>query len=246
MKLKYDKTWSDQAREAHDLKTSPIMRFLKHQDYYKFNVGDILIKQRKWSYNSEWETECITGVQAPKKYMYVFENELGIGYIKQLRVDGTGFTNALICTANFDPDSTRFTLDPDYVDHMLVGEEDFQYNTEYLNKKAFREEAIAKNTKLLLNTHSTKKRIQWFAGLNVGDEFWCGYTFDELATSRYKVISSVTNGMPRTIEVVIVEHERLDVGQNVRFDEDEFIRMRVASQRPFPMKDPLCGNARPK
>ena len=85
MKLKYEKTHSDRAREVSDIRRSPIMRFLKHQDYFKFNIGDVLVKQRRFTLNSEWETEVVVGVNTAKKFMYVFENELGIGYVKQLR-----------------------------------------------------------------------------------------------------------------------------------------------------------------
>lgn len=141
MKLKYEKTAADDDRERSDLRTNPVMRFLKNQEYYRFNVGDIVLKQTRWSYNGDWET-ALTAVGAPRKFMYVFENDLGIGYIKQLKVDGSGFTSGLQCTANFDPDTTRLVLDPDFVDHMLVGEQEFQYNEEYLDKKNFRQEEL--------------------------------------------------------------------------------------------------------
>src|ERR1035437_5962556 len=178
MSLKYDKTQSDKNREGSDLRYNVIMKFLKQQENFKFNIGDILIKQTRYG-DDTWKTET-TSLEAPKKYMYVFENELGIGYIKQLRVDGSGFTTLLQCTANFDYDYVRLTLDPDFVDHMIIGEEEFQYNQEYVNKKNFRKDAIAKNRKLLIGTQSFKKRLAWFHGLKIGDKFWYGDNFDEL------------------------------------------------------------------
>ena len=74
--LTYTKTAADTKREASDIRNSPIMRFLKNQDHFKFNIGDILVRQTK--YTGDWVTTVTPGVAAPKKFMYVFENELGI------------------------------------------------------------------------------------------------------------------------------------------------------------------------
>ena len=257
MKLKYEKNWSDSSREDSDLKTNPVMRFLKHQEYYKFNIGDIVLKQTKWSSNRDWET-CNTAIGAPKKFMYVFENELGIGYIKQLKVDGSGFTSGLQCTANFDPDTTRLVLDPDFVDHMLVGEEDFQYNKEYINKKNFRQEAIANNRKLLVSTQSHRKRIIWFHGLKVGDHFWFGDTFDELVKHSYEVMevkdlpieacpSHVKDNIGGQIDLmphyrVITARRSECTGNDHQLTQDCFAWKKVTSTKPYPLKDELCGH----
>jgi hypothetical protein len=245
MKLKYEKTHADRAREVSDIRRSPIMRFLKHQDYFKFNMGDILVKQRRLTLNSKWETEVVAGVNTPKKFMYVFENELGIGYVKQLRVDGSGFTSALVCTANFDPDSVRFMIDPDFVDHLLIGEDnDYEYNKEYSNKKAFREDAIKKNTKILVHTRSLKKRIDWLSSLKKGDIFWAGDTLDRMVKQKFRVITPVGDAAPLTMVAEVLEHDRLNIGVTPYFNEDYFARAKVTMQQPFPMEDPLCD--RPK
>ena len=214
------------------------MRFLKNQDSFKFRVGDVLIKQTRWTLTNQFKTEVIPGVNTPKKFMYVFENELGIGYIKQLRVDGSGFTTTLVCTANFDPDFVRFQLDPDFVDHVLIGDEDFQYNREYINKKSFREEAVKKNMKLMIRTHSTAKRLHWLANLKPGDVFWAGKTLDDMIQHKYTVVHGVSDTLPLTIEV-ISEGQPLRPG---RLPEDWFTAKKVMSQEPYPMEDPLCGH----
>lgn len=246
MKLTYKKTHADRAREVSDITHSPIMRFLKHQDYFKFNIGDVLIKQTRITLHSEWETEVIMGVNAPKKYMYVFENELGIGYVKQLRVDGEGFTSSLVCTANFDPDRVRFQLDPSFVDHMLIGEDgDFEYNREYASKKSFREEAIKKNMKILVHTRSMKKRLKWMANLKMGDVFWMGDSFDEMVKQKYEVTEAIQDPMPLLIKIKILEHPHLtSIGAEFYIHEDQLTWVRVTMQQPFPMEDPLCD--RPK
>jgi len=239
MKLKYTKTPDDINREKSDIARSPIMRFLKNQEHFKFNIGDIVVKQRKIFGTNEWHTELIPGVKSPKKFMYVFENELGIGYMKQLRVDGTGFTSTLVCTANFDPDSVRFVLDPEFVDHVLLGDEDFEHNKEYKNKKAFRDEAIKKNKKILVNTRKLKTRMDWISNLKIGDVFWVGDKFDDMVHNNFKVVETVTNERPLTIMVV-----SLVTGYTRTFDEDFFVWRRVTMQPPFPMEDPLCDHPR--
>ena len=120
--------------------------------------------------------------------MYAFENSFGIGYLKQLKVDGSGFTNALIFTANFDPETVRFMLDPDYVDHLLVGEGEFQYNKEYLDKKTYKADAIEKNKAILLRTGNYKVRSRWMKSLKPGDVFWAGRGIEDMVRSKYTVL----------------------------------------------------------
>lgn len=242
MKLKFEKSVDDRAREISDIKRNPICRFLKNQEVFKFNIGDIVIKQKRRSMSEEWETEVIPGVRAPRKFMYVFENEVGIGYLKPLRVDGTGFTSELVMTANFDPDYVRFQLDPDFVDHMLIGEDDFEYNTSYINKKAYRDEAIKNNKKILVQTKATKKRAEWISNLKVGDEFWLGSDFDELAYNKYKVMEAISDTNARHIRVEAVSNViAANIGRSFVWDEAYFVYRYVSMKQPYTLEDPLCG-----
>lgn len=272
----YDKTQEDDRREESDLKNNSIMRWLQNQDAFKFNPGDILIKKTKnYNYNAHtrsqdhtWHTEVITkATSAPKKYIYAFENKLGIGYLRQLKADGSGYCGTLICVANFDPDNTRFELDPDFIDHTLVGEGDFQYNNEYAEKRKFRNEAMEANRKIMVRTSSKKQLIDWFLGLKPGDIFWYGPTFDELVECKYKVIKLVKKTKPITaqtsyggylskreqannfleasqwqeIEVEIVESPYQKAGSRQHLDIGSFHWQKVTMTQPHPMKDQLCG-----
>jgi hypothetical protein len=246
MKLKYEKTPADKKREDSDMRHNPILRFLNNQEHFKFNIGDVLIKQRCDNAGGEWKTELTPGVNTPRKFMYAFENELGIGYVKQLRVDGSGFTTALVCTANFNPNLTRFQLDPDYVDHMLIGEEDFEYNKQYLSKKTFREEAIKKNTKLLVSVHSMAARVEWILSLKPGQVFWAGDTFDEMCKNKYEVVNVLNDYKPPKLDIKVLSHMHRAhlVGTHLRKDEAWFHRVKVSMQEPFLMEDPLCDRQR--
>ncbi len=262
--VKYEKTPQDIAREQSDLDSSPIMRFLKSKERFKFNIGDIVIKKSRWHKDKEYKVETLRGIDAPKKYMYVFENELGIGYIKQLRVDGSGFTSNLICVANFDPDFTMFELDPDYADHLIIGQDTFTYNEEYAAKKKFREEAIKKNRAMLVKTRSSKSRMAWFESLKQGDKFWYGDTFEDLANNCFEVVNVVDqplNTMPRHVAermgddlkfasvYRIMEANRLTNvnkynGGTLVFSTDHFAYKKISMQEPYPLVDPLCGQQR--
>jgi hypothetical protein len=148
-------------------------------------------------------------------------------------------------TANFDPDYVRFMLDPDFVDHMLIGEDDFEYNKAYLDKKAYRDEAIKNNKKILVQTRATKKRAEWMASLQVGDEFWMGDYFDDLPYNRYKVMEAVSDKEPLTIHAQVVAHKESSMlGAVRRFDEAFFVYRYVSMKQPYPVEDPLCGQVK--
>src|ERR1035437_2383731 len=128
-KLTYIKTKQDSDREARDSILNQTVKFIKHQEAFKFNIGDIVIMQYR-NTDGSWRTKATSNAtDAPTKFMYVFENEVGIGYIKQLRAGGKGFTTLTTCVADIDPQSTRIILDPDLVDHMLLSDqgEEFDY-----------------------------------------------------------------------------------------------------------------------
>jgi hypothetical protein len=263
MKLQYDKTADDLKKEKGDLENIPTLRYLRHQDSYKFNIGDVLIKQVSYGgYGTtpeEWRTERSSSTGAPTKFMYVFENELGVGYIKQLKIDGSGFTNTLHCVASLDPLCTRLSLDPEYVDHMLLGDGgDFQYNREYVDKKSFRQEAITRNKKLLVNVTSAKKRLEWVHQLKVGDTFWAAYRWDTVTTTEPYTITSIKD-LPLTAVPTYVKNDlgscfvfmpcyreiRTSHPNNFNsglWQQDTFKFLRVSVTKLFSLKDELCGN----
>jgi len=254
------------------------MRWLLNQDAFKFTPGDILIKKtRSYSYNphnrdrqEEWVTEVITKTTgAPKKYVYAFENKLGIGYIRQLKANGEGYCGTLICVANFDPDNTRFELDPDFVDHTLIGEGEFSYNQEYANKKKFRQDAMDANRKIMEKTSSKRGLRAWYLSLKPGDVFWFGNSFDELCTNKYVVKRIIKASKPKpntsnsyynqgvdrktyangflednewqTVEVEVLENSYHKPGTIKLFEIGVFSWAKVTMVQPHPMKDQLCG-----
>jgi hypothetical protein len=200
MKLEYVKTAKDANTENNDLVNNQTVKFIKHQEHFKFNVGDILIMQRKGYGDTEWVSERTSHItDTPTKYMYVFENELGIGYIKQLKADGSGFTTLLTCVAEIDPNRQRLVLDPSFVDHLILSDKEdaFDYNLERRNKASFRRRAINKNKKLILDLSDTLFRVTWFHGLKKGDKIYMGYDWEDITAgpteiTRIEEVSKLT------------------------------------------------------
>lgn len=261
-KQKYIKTKEDCNTEAYDLRNNQVMKYLRNPDAFKFTVGDILIKKtRSFIKKSDlhereevWVTEKINNFSdAPKKYLYAFENELGIGYVRQLKADGQGYTTYMMCTANLDPDNVRFEVDPDYADTMLLGGDTdvLQPNDAYLQAKKYREDAMNTNRKMLVNTRTTQRVKEWFKTLKVGDEFWCGGTFDQLTERKYQVTNIVLrpdvdpnnaySGDDSYIETKIIIPSGPSYAPN-RNGLRNFLHKKISMKTPVPMRDINASN----
>ena len=75
---------------AHD-KTNQTNRYLEYKkNGPKFKIGDVLIRKKHYSATRGWETEMVSDrSNVPKKFYYVHENENGVGYVKQIKSDGS-------------------------------------------------------------------------------------------------------------------------------------------------------------
>lgn len=255
MNLKYEKSPEDAKREESDLQHDVILRWIKDRELFRFNVGDVLIRQTKWG--TEWKTETIGVNETPVKYVYVFENELGIGYLKQLRSGGSGFAKTLLCVTELDPARSRLVLDPEYADHLIIGDGEFDYSADYLNKKKYRAEAIKKNNQLALDTKNFKKLYEWFSNLKVGDEYWYGWSYDRM--THYRVISITdepVNMLTYYIKETFGEEAVKLITKNRKIEAEfvgdtynrkraetitSFFHYKLMLQKPFSLRDELCG-----
>jgi hypothetical protein len=182
----------DKAAVELDKKRHPVVRYLVNQDNLKFNIGDILIRQRaRWKNADDivWENEAVSTVSnAPKKFIYAFENEVGVGYVKQLRATGKGYTDSLICLADVDTSHTRFVIDPDYQDHILIGDGNFEHSKFFHEDKKRRQEILKKNKALLTPTGTWAQVNDALATLKVGDKIWYGSDVYRAVKSPYTIL----------------------------------------------------------
>lgn len=248
--MKYEMTKEDKQRIESDLQHNTVIRFLRQQENNKFNIGDILVKEtRVHEYkipveDQKWAVHK-TPIGAPVKYMYVHENEYSVGYVKQLRADGTGFTSSTTCLANIDLDSTRFVLDPEYADHLMLNpDEKFEYNNIHASRKQFREEAMAKNRKQCVSIGSAKKAEDFLKTLKIGDELWMGGSFEDLITCKFRVnkigseacysgFGEPVKGQRTVITLEVIEHRYKTPGTMFTINADSIQRSRVSLHQPF-------------
>jgi hypothetical protein len=192
--MKYEVTQEDRDTMTRDMTTDKTLKHLRDLSFYKFSIGDVLVRRdrhRKWDNGNdsyEWKTS-IAQCGLPHKYVYVFENELGVGYIRRLSVNGRKFVDRPICVTEFDPDQVKFELDPEYADHMLLSHEDDDFDTKsrYDEVKRKREQINRKNKKLALVMPDEAAAIDWMSKLKVGDHFWYGYSVTNISKDPFYV-----------------------------------------------------------
>jgi hypothetical protein len=189
----------DLKRINHANENNQINRYLREKANLNFKVGDILIKKkRKYNRNGgdhTWEPETVSDRSpTPKKYYYAFENELGVGYIKQIKSDGGSLCESLICLADVDYTWSKFEVDPDFVDHMLlVGEdEEFGAGDGFNEKRKERNKIHAKNRKIAVRITSELEAHGFLSALKAGDEFWLGHDLYTATLEKHTVVTSTT------------------------------------------------------
>lgn len=187
---KYEVTQEDRDIMANDMKTDRTLKHIRNLSFYKFTVGDVLVRQEKrWLEGDRYEWRTCMHNNLPYKYVYVFENELGVGYIRRLSVNGSKFVERPMCVTEFDPDTTQFALDPEYADHMLLAPEDEEFDTKsrYAEAKRKRERVHRQNKKLALKWETEADVIKWMETLKPGDQFWWGYNISSINKDAYYV-----------------------------------------------------------
>lgn len=242
---------------TYDLKNDPILKFLKHQDEHQFQPGDILIRMLKSG--DEWKAEVASSTtNAPKKYLYAFENELGIGYIKQYKTDGK-LNDVAKCLTSFDLSYGKFVLDPEYADHIIInGDEEFKPTSSFKEKKKFRDRAIANNKKIVLPKDRASMEV-WMNQLKVGDTFYYGYNIPDMVDQKYEVIDIediTVEGLDyyqmdsakrklglssldkvRRIKLKLLKHRWHNVGNISKMWLNDLINRSITQKEPFPLAE---------
>jgi hypothetical protein len=98
----------------------------------------------------------------------------------------------MISMTQFSSGSVRFSLDPDYADHLLLGTEGEAFNatTAYERKKKFRERAYRANKKLCVpSLDEPMERIKYIETLKVGDTMWVGHSMDDAIATQVEIVA---------------------------------------------------------
>ena len=105
-------------------KNNSVHQYLQNVVPHNFKVGDFLIRRIRevdmnGSPKSDWRTVKIhPRSNINKKYMVVHVDECNVPYIKHIRVNGD--LAGIICMASVDYRMSRFELDPEHMEHIIL------------------------------------------------------------------------------------------------------------------------------
>ena len=179
--MKVDLSKLDKGQIKASLEANALVRWLQFKDSVRFNVGDVLIKEHlKYRYNKQepevWdEVKVSERSTQPAKYVYVYEDPAtGIGYIKKVKADGSGTIGNPMSLYDMDLNNVRFRVDPNFLDHTLLGEDaDFDPAKLHNEEKARRAKIREENMKKVLKIKDDAEYEKWFQD-NVGQSVWIG------------------------------------------------------------------------
>jgi hypothetical protein len=187
--MDYVKTAEDTKIELNDLKTDKIMKWLRDPNVFKFKVGDILIKESRWTQDRQWEVskqQCGLAI----RYVYAFENELGIGYVRRIAIKGDKCVEHPVAVTSFDPDLVRFQLAPEVMEHLLLGDEgdEVDLKSDYKAVQDRRNLIKQTNKARRIKFKKIEDAIAQIESMKVGDTFW----FATYINGMYKIPFVVT------------------------------------------------------
>jgi hypothetical protein len=188
--MKYDITQDDKDIMEFDFKHDRTLKHLRNLSFYKFSIGDVLIREEKYRTDGkdQWRVK-VADCGLPNKYLYAYENSLGVGYIRRLSINGRKFVDKATCVTQFDPDQTRFVLDPEYADHMLLASEndDFDAKSRYDDIKKKKEKVNRQNKKMRTTFVDEAAVKNWMKTLKRGDQFWFSHSLSRISKNPYVI-----------------------------------------------------------
>jgi len=183
-----DKNWVEWHKRHN-----PVIKFIRNKNAISFQPGDILIKE-ELQHDNSWKIVPVSAQsKVAKKYIFMFEDEYGVGYVKQLKAESNEYVHNIICLASIDHDRIRFQVDPEYATHILInGEGTYDHSVEYKLVKERREKVRTENLKLARNKSRGQDVESIFAGLNVGDKFWVGNDMNGSDSEELEIMNKST------------------------------------------------------
>jgi len=173
------------------LKSNSTRRWLQQKENMKFEVGDVLLKYfLRTDYQTKvqsWVPENINSDnKMAQRYVYIFEDEFGIGYMKQLRVANGTLGKELYCLTDFDLTDTKFEVDPEYAEHVLL-DADFDIKQIHKASLAARKVVTKMNRKIGFKPKTLQEFNTLFDKVKVGDTFWTSSDFTGRFIQEMKV-----------------------------------------------------------
>ena len=190
MKVELDSDQQDQLKGALD--SNQVRRWLIQKENMKFEVGDVLLRyslQTRGHNDPKWIVENINSDnKMAQRYVYIYEDEFGIGFVKQLRVSDGSLGKDIWCMTEFDFGYTKFEVDPEYAEKVFL---DGEFDIREIHKASLANRKIITkmNRKIGTKPRSLKEYNDIFDNLKVGDTFWTTSDY----TGRYMQEFTLTN-----------------------------------------------------
>lgn len=153
--MKFTLNEDQKERLERTVENNNVRIFLQAQKDINFEIGDVLIKNIKqydWNTGKHlWVTETLNSTnKMPQRYVYVFKDDTGIGYLQKLKVSTGELGDEVFPLTNYDFTSTQFLVDPEYAETSFLGGD---FNIKDLHAKSLEQRRIV--TKM--NRKSGKK-----------------------------------------------------------------------------------------
>lgn len=191
MKVIIDTELQEQLNDA--MESNSVRRWLKQKDEMKFEIGDVILKYfLRTNYETKkqsWVAENINSDnKMAQRYVYIFEDEFGIGYLKQLRVGNGTLGKELYCLTDFDLIDTKFEVDPEYAEHVLL-DADFDIKQIHKVSLAARKIITKMNRKIGQKPKTMQEFNDCFDKIKVGDVFWTSSDYTGRFIQEMKVLA---------------------------------------------------------
>lgn len=186
MKVELTEEQLDQLNYAKE--SSLIRKWFANKDKMKFEIGDVLLKYYSGYDNDNWTVENInSNNKMAQRYVYIHEDEYGIGYLKQLRVSDGSLGQELICLLDFDYDRCKFEVDPEFAETTFLGAE---FDIKSIHKATLinRKIVTKMNRKIGFRPRSVKEFNDFLEKVGVGGVFYSTTDYVGRHEKDYKII----------------------------------------------------------
>ena len=191
--MKVELTPDEQKQLEQAKKTNNVAKWFAQRDKMKFEVGDVLVKYfLRRDYETKKDNWVVENINSDNKmaqrYVYIHEDEHGIGYIKQLRVSDGTLGKDLMCLTDFDYDGCKFEVDPEFAETTFLGAE-FDIKSVHKASLAARKVITKMNRKIGIKPKSIKEFNKFLEKVGVNGTFYSTTDFTGRHMKEYKIIS---------------------------------------------------------
>lgn len=185
------------------VESNKVARWLRQKEMMQFEIGDVVLKYHlRTDYQTKkqsWVPENINSDnKMAQRYVYIYQDEFGIGYLKQLRVANGTLGKEIYCLTDYDFNDTKFEVDPEYAERVFL-DADFDIKEIHKASLSARKIVTKMNRKIGLKPKTLQEYNDIFEKLKVGDTFWTTTDYTGRYLQEY-VLTAITKVTLQTVE----------------------------------------------